>query len=91
VHFSVHGGILEKGLAPWQTVTLCRRRTLRFQDHRAQGGNHPAGGLRPRQPHGSRRAEGYSLLGDDDRRVTHRFEDMLRIFDELPRVGGRRN
>ena len=41
-----------------------------------------------RQRHSSRRAKGYCLLGDDDRRLTHRFEDMLRIFDDNLRIGG---
>jgi hypothetical protein len=29
VHFSSHGGLLEKGLAPWWIVTPCRRCILR--------------------------------------------------------------
>jgi hypothetical protein len=65
------------------------RKEFRFGE--AQGGNHPARGLRTRQRHSSRRAEGYLLLGDHDRRLTHRFDDMLRIFDDILRIGGCRN
>jgi hypothetical protein len=55
----------------------------RTQEHRAHGGNDPVDGLRPRQSHGCRRAEGHFLFGDEDRRPAHRRIDMLGIFGDM--------
>jgi hypothetical protein len=59
-----------------------------MQEHRAQRGNRPAGGLRMWQRlHSGRGAEKYLLLGDDNQRLDYGFDDMFGIFDDVLWVG----